>query len=115
MARLRSYVSGFLVLILVLTGHSAAIARGMPGPAGYVEYCLGEAAVIVPVDDQGNPVGPVHICPELSLSLLDWVAPAPAALPPVTLTVSRAVVRTQTQDAAIRAVQASARAPPAFT
>ena len=35
MARLRAYLSAFLVLVLVLTGHSMAIARGMPGAAGY--------------------------------------------------------------------------------
>ncbi len=74
MLRLRRYIAVVLALVLVLTGHSMAIARGMPVASGYAEYCIGESAVMVPVDAEGNPTGPAHLCPEVSFSLLNWVA-----------------------------------------
>lgn len=70
---LRRYVAAVMALVLVLTGHSMAIARGMTGPEGFAEYCIGESAVMVPVDAEGNPTGPAHFCPEVSFSLLNWV------------------------------------------
>jgi hypothetical protein len=70
-----------MVLVLVATGHSMAIARGMPGAAGYAEYCIGETSVKVAVDAEGNPTGGSHICPDFSLSLLNWVDQHAPALP----------------------------------
>lgn len=115
MAKLRAYLSGVLVLVLVLTGHSMAIARGMPGASGYAEYCISETAVMVPVDGEGNPTGPAHICPDFSLSLLDYVAVAPVVAVPVSGGVSRLETWHVASVHAIRVVVASARAPPVFS
>ena len=115
MAKLRAYLSGVLVLVLVLTGHSMAIARGMPGASGYAEYCISETAVMVPVDSEGNPTGPAHICPDFSLSLLNWVEVAPVVVVPVAGSASRIETWHETSDRPIRLVEASARAPPVFS
>ncbi|MGX9353282.1 hypothetical protein ACS3QZ_18965 [Shimia sp. W99] len=115
MSKLRAYLSGVLVLVLVLTGHSMAIARGMPGAAGYAEYCINESAVMVPVDSEGNPTGPAHICPDFSLSLLNWVEIAPVVVVPVTGNASRIETWHQALVQPIRLVVASARAPPVFS
>ncbi|MEP2531339.1 hypothetical protein [Shimia sp.] len=112
MTVLRRYFAGILVLALVLTGHSMAIARGMPGSAGYAEYCIGETAVMVPVDGQGNPTGPAHICPDFGLSLLDWVAEATITARPVSDAASRIEMWHDVSAHVVRAVTASARAPP---
>lgn len=58
-----------LALMLALTGQSAAVARGMPDAAGQIVLCTGAGPVSVLVDENGQPVGPGHICPDCALSL----------------------------------------------
>lgn len=101
-----------MVFVLVLTGHSLAIARGMPGASGYAEYCIGETAVMVPVDAEGNPIGPAHVCPDISLSLLNWIAESPLVIVPVTGAVSRESTQRHRDAPAIRRKLPSTRAPP---
>ena len=70
MTVLRHPVLGaIMALLLVLTGQSMAIARGMPGPTGMIELCTGTGPVMVPVDEHGQPVGPAHICPDAATAL----------------------------------------------
>lgn len=69
----QKYLSALIVAVLVLTGQSAAVARGMPGPAGYAHLCLGGSVVMVPVDADGAPTGPAHLCPDATLTLMSWV------------------------------------------
>ncbi|MCP4822841.1 MAG: hypothetical protein GY892_01875 [Shimia sp.] len=110
--RLRRYVAAVMALVLVLTGHSMAIARGMTGPEGFAEYCIGESAVMVPVDAEGNPTGPAHFCPDVSLSLLNWVA---LDQPNVGEVRGRSEILRLQQMAVedvIRLIAESARAPP---
>ena len=110
--RLRKYVAAVMALVLVLTGHSMAIARGMTGPAGFAEYCIGESAVMVPVDAEGNPTGPAHLCPEVSFSLLNWIAVDPPEVGP---TLGRGEGLSSphvTVEDVIRLIAESARAPP---
>ncbi|WP_422047741.1 hypothetical protein [Shimia sp.] len=111
-ANFRAYISGVLALVLVLTGHSMAIARGMPGVAGYAEYCIGENPVMVPVDADGNPTGAPHLCPDFSASLLTWIA-VPEATIEAHFGQSR-IARLALGDhvEAIRQTSPSARAPP---
>ncbi|WP_283426483.1 hypothetical protein [Shimia sagamensis] len=109
---MRTYVAALMALVLVLTGHSMAIARGMTGPEGFAEYCIGESAVMVPVDADGNPTGPAHLCPEVSFSLLNWIAVDP---PEVGLDLGRGEGLRSTQvtvEDVIRPIAESARAPP---
>ncbi len=74
MKRIRKHIAVILALVMVLTGHSMAIARGMPAATGFMELCTGTGPVMVPMDAQGNPTGPAHICPDFTLSLMDAVA-----------------------------------------
>ncbi|GAA6182559.1 hypothetical protein [Shimia sp.] len=109
---LRTYVTLLLVAVLVLTGHSLAIARGMPGAAGYAEYCIGQSAVMVPVDAEGNPTGAPHLCPDVSLSLLNWVEMAPESTFAIDGAARSIGVEAGRFPNVIRLVLSSARAPP---
>ncbi len=115
MRTIRTYVSGLLMLALVLTGQSMAIARGMSGAVGYSELCIGATPVMVPVDADGAPTGPPHICPEFSLSLLNWVPSADIALIDFVPRESRAVIDTDNSAYVIRLIEPTARAPPVFS
>ena len=101
-----------LMAVLVLTGHSMAIARGMQGSVGLMELCIGDSAVMVAVDGEGNPTGYSHICPEFSLSLMDAVAPVPALALPVEMRGRKIESVHEVSLGVIRAVRTSARAPP---
>lgn len=112
MLRLRRHVAAVMAMVLVLTGHSMAIARGMTGPEGFAEYCIGESAVMVPVDAEGNPTGPAHFCPEASFSLLNWVVPdQPDAGEVWGRSDAFRLLQVAIEDV-IRPVAESARAPP---
>ena len=110
--RFRSLIASLMVLALVLTGHSMAIARGMPGASGYAEYCIGESAVMVPVDADGNPTGPAHICPDVSFSLLAGLPVIAPSVAPVSGTSETLRRDAGTFEVVIRVVARSARAPP---
>ncbi|WP_144432629.1 hypothetical protein [Shimia marina] len=109
---IRTYVSLMLVAVLVLTGHSMAIARGMPGAQGYAEYCIGETPVMVPVDAEGNPTGAPHLCPDASFSLLNWVDVAPGVAAAPVAFVRLVQMSPNTLPPVIRVIASTARAPP---
>ncbi len=67
--RFRPFLGLMLALVLALTGQSMAVARGMPDAAGRIVLCKGAGPITVLVDDEGQPVGPAHICPDCALSL----------------------------------------------
>ncbi|SLN59071.1 hypothetical protein PEL8287_03184 [Roseovarius litorisediminis] len=77
---MRPYLGFALCLMLAITSHSAAVARGAPGPAGQMVLCTGTGPVTVLVDAQGQPTGAVHICPDYALALFAALD-SPAALP----------------------------------
>ena len=68
--RHRSFVAITLALLLTLTGHSMAVARSMPSASGAVVLCTGAGPITILTDVQGQPVGPAHICPDCTLSLI---------------------------------------------
>lgn len=70
-----------MVLVLVLTGQSMALARSLPGPAGSVVLCTGAGPVTVLVDESGAPVEPAHICPECTAAYLSGALPDAPDLP----------------------------------
>lgn len=112
MAYLRRYLSGFLVLALILTGQAMAMARGKSMPVGYAEYCISQNPVMVPVDAEGNPTDPPQFCPDASLCLFNHVAvttPGPWA---VHGAVSKIGAHHDLGAHVIRPVVATARAPP---
>ncbi|SHJ31826.1 hypothetical protein SAMN05444000_10755 [Shimia gijangensis] len=114
MTWLRNQIVILLVAVLVLTGHSMAIARVMPTASGFMELCTGTGPVMTPMDAEGNPTGPSHICPEFSLSLMDAVAPVPVLAVPLQVRGRKAEPTYEASFQLIRVVEASARAPPAL-
>ncbi|WP_380995191.1 hypothetical protein [Sedimentitalea sp. HM32M-2] len=102
-----------LVLLLLLTSQSMAVARGAPGPAGQMQLCTGTGPVMVYVDADGAPVGPPHICPDFALTLLDHVAASPAGGPGLVSVGRRlSVILPVRQSGAIFRPRSVARAPP---
>jgi hypothetical protein len=101
-----------LALLLVFTAQSMAVARGMAGPAAAVVLCTGTGPVTILTDADGQPVGPAHICPDCTLSLILSVAQdAPSAIGPM----GRTLVLIPDGDLVARARQVqpfSARDPP---
>lgn len=69
MTRIRSICLGLLAFVLLITSQQMAMARGeLRTVSGEVILCQGGVAVTVQVDDQGQPVGPVHFCPDCVIS-----------------------------------------------
>lgn len=105
-------VNAILVVLLILTGQSMAIARGAAGPAGQMELCTGTGPVMVYVDADGNPIETPRYCPEGAMAVLLGIdVPAPMLAPPTA--VRRALTLTETPQIAHAAVRTpQARAPP---
>ena len=75
MTRFTHLLAVSLALLIAVTSQHMALARGMSTDvAGQVILCTGQGVTTVAVDAQGNPVGPVHICPDCALSFMDTVA-----------------------------------------
>jgi hypothetical protein len=75
-----------LVASLVLTTLAAGVARGQAAPVGTVEICRGLTVVSVPVDADGAPVSPLHLCADGVTALYgETSVAAPAVAPPVSL------------------------------
>ncbi len=105
-----------LALVIAATSQQFAAARGVAmSAAGEVVLCTGQGLVTVTLDDQGNPIGPVHICPDCVLSVMAFV--------PATDDLSAAVFHMQVLVQGAEAViqtrsihsLAKARAPPVVT
>lgn len=101
-----------LVLLLILTGQSMAVARGASGPAGQMILCTGTGPVQVFVDEEGQPTAPPRYCPDCALTLLDHVAPALAVARKVELSGRIDPVTATTQASETIVPRAIARAPP---
>ncbi|MGH1466364.1 MAG: hypothetical protein ACRBBQ_13485 [Cognatishimia sp.] len=112
MTRIRLYISWLLMAAFVLTGNSMALARGMHAATGFIELCTGSSAVTVAVDAQGEPIEPVHICPECSLVALDNVEAAPVELLPVLRFSERLIWKSATSLYSSVAFSLHARGPP---
>lgn len=55
----------FLSAVLALVSVTMAVARGHAASVrGEITICSGYGVVSIAVDGQGNPVGPVHPCPD---------------------------------------------------
>lgn len=106
----RPLIAVVLALLLVLTAQAMAVARGMPGA---VVLCTGTGPVTVLTDAEGQPVGPAHICPDCTLSLIVALAQAgPVTAHPMGRAV--AVALPAVARLAAREIQPfSARDPPA--
>lgn len=75
---MRPFVAICLAVILAATSLTMAVARGQTRIAGELVLCTGYGISTVTVDANGEPTGPVHICPDMVLGLmaaLDMAAP----------------------------------------
>jgi hypothetical protein len=60
-----------LALLIAVTSQQMAMARGMARDAsGQVILCTSQGVMTVTLDAQGEPMGPVHICPDCALTLM---------------------------------------------
>jgi hypothetical protein len=74
---LRSLFAIALALLLAATSMTLAVARGQTRIAGEIVICSGNGFTTVSVDEYGNPVDAVHICPDMALGLLAAIDHAP--------------------------------------
>ena len=87
----RSTAAFLLSLMLVFTGQSMAVARGMPGPHGTIVLCTGQGPVMINVDADGQPLGAPHLCPDGALSLIQAGFDVPDCWSPLQRASTRAV------------------------
>ncbi|MCW1952074.1 MAG: hypothetical protein KIH44_012000 [Octadecabacter sp.] len=60
-----------LALLIAVTSQQMAMARGIArDAAGQVILCTGQGVTTVTLNAQGEPMGPVHICPDCALTLM---------------------------------------------
>lgn len=69
MAMIRTLTSAVLLLAMVLTSAAMAVARSSQDVAsGTMVLCTGTGPISVQVDADGQPIGPVHFCPDCALA-----------------------------------------------
>lgn len=103
-----------LVAVMALTSHSMAAARGAAGVAGQIELCTGTGPITVYVDENGEPTGPPHICPDFALHFLAFVTPPGIAPVPVEAEFHLTTAATPVLRDGVRLITATARGPPAI-
>ncbi|HMQ39832.1 MAG TPA: hypothetical protein PKC09_01045 [Paracoccus sp. (in: a-proteobacteria)] len=64
----------FLIVVLLLTSQGLAAARGQSRVAGEMVFCAGGELVTLLVDDRGEPVEHVMVCPDMALNLMSAIA-----------------------------------------
>ena len=114
MRKLPLIIARLMIVLLVLSGQSTAMAKGMPQSFGTTEICAGQHIVEIAVDAKGRPTAPPHHCLDCTLVALDMMAgelPAlfGAASKPAAPILSRHRVIRVTPHYALKA-----RAPPVF-
>jgi len=113
MIALRSFAITLLALCVMVGSVSMAVARNQPRPVGDVVLCTGYGMVVVGVDAQGQPTGPMMPCPECVIAF-SGLAEAGAALPvpPQTLVAQIHALRNLPAPAVGAQVFRHPRAPP---
>ena len=86
MTLLRRYTALLLAAALLLTGHSAAASRFARDATGQVILCTGTGPVTVYVDENGEPTGTPHICPDCINHILDLAQSPMVFLAPAAVT-----------------------------
>jgi hypothetical protein len=110
----RAYIGILLAVMLAFTGQSMAIARGTPSASGQIVLCTGTGPISVLVDENGQPVGQPHICPDCAFSFFDALGDAsPQVLRPVGRAVALRLDQGGFADPG-QTVPAVARGPPVY-
>lgn len=114
MTMFRTYLAVFCALLLVVTSHSMAQARGMTDADGQMVICTGTGPITVLVDAEGQPVERGHVCPDCAMSLFAGTS-APFEPPMLVLRGGETVsFPANTATAPARIARATARGPPSF-
>ncbi len=113
MKHLRTYLALALSLTLVLTGSAMAQARTMTSPTGEIVLCTGTGPMVIMVDENGQPTGKPHICPDCALSLLAGFSNSLATPERVLSGGERLSFTHVSTSPHLRALRATARGPPA--
>lgn len=110
----RSVLTVLMAVVIALTSLTMAVARGQTRIAGEIVICTGYGVTTISVDENGEPTGPVHICPDMVLAMMAAIdTPVPDFTRPETVT--RAVEPPVVELAgALWAPTPRARAPPLF-
>lgn len=114
MTKLRSTLILGLAAAFIMLTQSMAFARGQAPAVDQVVICSGGAVLTVAVDENGQPVGPPHICPDCALMMMAL------AVPPNTIPAQNTVFQTARWSVhssvfhnPVRQNMVQARAPPA--
>ena len=76
----RSLLAIVLALLMAVTSVTMAVARGQTRVAGEVVICSGYGLTTISVDQFGNEVTEVQICPDMALGLLAMLAHVPTTI-----------------------------------
>lgn len=114
MWNLRPILALLLSALLAVTSVTLAAARGQTRIAGAVVLCSGALYVAGATDEDGNPVAPPHLCPDMALGLIaGMAAPAPEVSRPTGR--AEALASSDETHPCPRPLPATpARAPPVF-
>lgn len=113
MALARIIKATLLALLLLVTSQSMAVARGtMKDASGAMVLCTGTGPITVLTDENGQPIGPNHICPDCAMSVMAGLAaPLSIASPNEQITALTPAAQL-TPQSATDPPPAHARAPP---
>ena len=64
LAPLRRLMAVALALVIALTSSHMVLARSQAVAVDRVVICSGYGVMTIDLDADGNPIGPVHLCPE---------------------------------------------------
>lgn len=79
----RPFGAVVLALMLAISSYGLATARGQAvGLGGAVILCTGSGAQVVTVDQNGQPLRRLHLCPDMVLSMMAAPPAAPLVLIP---------------------------------
>lgn len=113
MMRLRTIAIALLALAVMASSVTMAVARSQPRPIGEMVLCTSYGMVLVGVDAQGQPTGPMMPCPDCVLSVAG-LTDAGTALPqpPQVLVAQAHALRSLPAPAPGSTVFHDPRAPP---
>jgi hypothetical protein len=104
-----------LALLIAVTSQQMAEARGvMKDAQGQVILCTGQGPVMVALDAQGDPIGPVHFCPDCALTLLAHIGASNTVKPQVVHIQTLAQTPVLARQVLVIPIPAQARDPPHF-
>jgi hypothetical protein len=115
MSGFRPLIAFVLSALLVLTSGTVAVARshGAGAMGDSIVICSGYGIVTITVDENGEPTGPVHPCPDCLAGMGLAVLPGGASLPLPVMVAREAIWPVLVHATGRDAPRAAARGPPA--